>query len=87
MRAAPVGCLYCSSSSLTVHVFDVLWDADSIRHSAKAHEIAKRRREDRCFPLTDLPKDAAHRYSPAAVVAVSREIISGVLIDLGPFAA
>ena len=27
--------------------------------------------------VTDLRKDAAHRYSPAAVVAVSREIISG----------
>ena len=27
--------------------------------------------------VTDLHKDAAHRYSPAAVVAVSREIISG----------
>jgi len=27
--------------------------------------------------VTDLRKDAAHRYSPAAVVAVSREVISG----------
>jgi hypothetical protein len=32
MRAAQVGRLYCSSSSLTVHVFDVLGDADSIHH-------------------------------------------------------
>jgi IS1 family transposase len=28
--------------------------------------------------VTDLRKDAAHRYSPAAVVAVSREVLSGV---------
>jgi len=27
--------------------------------------------------VTDLRRDAAHRYSPAAVVAVSREVISG----------
>jgi IS1 family transposase len=27
--------------------------------------------------VTDLRKNAAHRYSPAAVVAVSREVISG----------
>jgi IS1 family transposase len=27
--------------------------------------------------VTDLRKDAAHRYSPAAVVAVSREVVSG----------
>jgi hypothetical protein len=32
MPAAPVGRLYCSSSSLTVHVFDVLWDAHASRH-------------------------------------------------------
>jgi IS1 family transposase len=29
--------------------------------------------------VTDLRKDAAHRYSPAAVVAVSRELVSGQL--------
>jgi IS1 family transposase len=28
--------------------------------------------------VSDLRKDAAHRYSPAAVVAVSREVLSGV---------
>ena len=28
--------------------------------------------------FTDLRKDAAHRYSPAAVVAVSREVLSGM---------
>lgn len=28
--------------------------------------------------VTDLRKDAAHRYSPCAVVAVSREVMSGV---------
>lgn len=28
--------------------------------------------------VTDLRKDAAHRYSPAAVVAVSREVLSGM---------
>jgi IS1 family transposase len=28
--------------------------------------------------VTDLRKDAAHRYSPAAVVAVSREVLSGL---------
>jgi IS1 family transposase len=30
------------------------------------------------YSVTDLRKDAAHRYSPAAVVAVSREVVSGV---------
>lgn len=28
--------------------------------------------------VTDLRKDAAHRYSPAAVVAVAREVVSGL---------
>jgi hypothetical protein len=28
--------------------------------------------------VTDLRKDAAHRYSPAAVVAVAREVVSGM---------
>lgn len=30
------------------------------------------------YSVTDLRKDAAHRYSPAAVVAVSREVVAGV---------
>ena len=30
------------------------------------------------YRVTDLRKDAAHRYSPAAVVAVSCEVVSGV---------
>ncbi|HXL67455.1 MAG TPA: transposase [Xanthobacteraceae bacterium] len=32
---------------------------------------------NKTYSVTDLRKDAAHRYSPAAVVAVSREVISG----------
>src|ERR1700674_6096992 len=30
------------------------------------------------YSVVDLRKDAAHRYSPAAVVAVSRDVVSGV---------
>ena len=30
------------------------------------------------YAVTDLRKDASHRYSPAAVVAVSREVMNGV---------
>jgi IS1 family transposase len=30
------------------------------------------------YSVTDLRKDAAHRYSPASVVAVAREVVSGV---------
>lgn len=32
--------------------------------------------------VTDLRKDAAHRYSPAAVVAVSRAVVSGVPAEI-----
>lgn len=32
--------------------------------------------------VTDLRKDAAHRYSPCAVVAVSREVVSGVPAEI-----
>src|SRR5207247_1541871 len=32
--------------------------------------------------VTDLRKDAAHRYSPAAVLAVSRDVVSGVPADI-----
>jgi IS1 family transposase len=33
---------------------------------------------NKTYSVTDLRKDAAHRYSPAAVVAVSREVVSGM---------
>ena len=32
--------------------------------------------------VTDLRKDAAHRYSPCAVVAVSREVVTGVPAEI-----
>ena len=32
--------------------------------------------------VTDLRKDAAHRYSPAAVIAVNREVVSGVPAEI-----
>lgn len=32
--------------------------------------------------VTDLRKDAAHRYSPAAVVAVAREAVQGVPAEI-----
>jgi hypothetical protein len=32
--------------------------------------------------VTDLRKDAAHRYSPCAVVAVSREVVAGVPAEI-----
>jgi IS1 family transposase len=34
------------------------------------------------YSVTDLRKDASHRYSPAAVVAVSYDVISGVPADI-----
>jgi IS1 family transposase len=34
------------------------------------------------YSVTDLRKDAAHRYSPAAVVAVSREVAAGAPADI-----
>jgi len=34
------------------------------------------------YAVTDLRKDAAHRYSPAAVVAVSRDVMSGVPAEI-----
>ncbi len=34
------------------------------------------------YSVTDLRKDAAHRYSPAAVVAVAREVVSGVPAEI-----
>jgi IS1 family transposase len=33
------------------------------------------------YSVTDLRKDAAHRYSPAAVVAVSRQVVGGAPIE------
>jgi IS1 family transposase len=37
---------------------------------------------NKTYAVTDLRKDAAHRYSPAAVVAVEREVISGVPAEI-----
>ena len=37
---------------------------------------------NKTYAVTDLRKDAAHRYSPAAVVAVSREVVSGVPAEI-----
>src|ERR1700688_2957306 len=34
------------------------------------------------YSVVDLRKDAAHRYSPAAVVAVSRDVVSGVPAEI-----
>ena len=34
------------------------------------------------YSVTDLRKDAAHRYSPAAVVAVTYDVVSGVPADI-----
>jgi IS1 family transposase len=34
------------------------------------------------YSVTDLRKDAAHRYSPAAVIAVDREVIAGVPAEI-----
>jgi IS1 family transposase len=34
------------------------------------------------YAVTDLRKDAAHRYSPAAVVAVSRDVMNGVPAEI-----
>jgi IS1 family transposase len=34
------------------------------------------------YSVTDLRKDAAHRYSPAAVVAVSRDVMNGVPAEI-----
>jgi IS1 family transposase len=34
------------------------------------------------YSVTDLRKDAAHRYSPAAVVAVSREAVIGLPVEI-----
>ena len=34
------------------------------------------------YSVTDLRRDAAHRYSPAAVVAVSYDVVSGVPADI-----
>jgi IS1 family transposase len=48
---------------------------DTIRHAfgkRVAHGVISK-----TYSVTDLRKDAAHRYSPAAVVAVSREAVIG----------
>ena len=37
---------------------------------------------NKTYSVVDLRKDAAHRYSPAAVVAVSRDVISGVPAEI-----
>jgi IS1 family transposase len=37
---------------------------------------------NKTYSVTDLRKDAAHRYSPAAVVAVSREAVIGVPMEI-----
>jgi IS1 family transposase len=37
---------------------------------------------NKTYAVTDLRKDAAHRYSPAAVVAVSREAVIGVPAEI-----
>lgn len=37
---------------------------------------------NKTYSVTDLRKDAAHRYSPATVLAVSREVISGLPAEI-----
>lgn len=37
---------------------------------------------NKTYSVTDLRKDAAHRYSPAAVVAVAREAVIGLPVDI-----
>jgi IS1 family transposase len=37
---------------------------------------------NKTYSVTDLRKDAAHRYSPAAVVAVSREAVIGIPTEI-----
>ena len=37
---------------------------------------------NKTYAATDLRKDAAHRYSPAAVVAVEREAVIGLPMDI-----
>ena len=37
---------------------------------------------NKTYSVTDLRKDAAHRYSPAAVVAVSREAVIGLPTEI-----
>jgi len=37
---------------------------------------------NKTYSVTDLRKDATHRYSPAAVVAVSREAVIGIPTDI-----
>jgi IS1 family transposase len=37
---------------------------------------------NKTYSVTDLRKDAAHRYSPAEVVAVARDVISGVPAEI-----
>jgi len=53
---------------------------DTIRHAfgkRVAHGVISK-----TYSVTDLRKDAAHRYSPAAVVAVSRETVIGEPTDI-----
>jgi IS1 family transposase len=53
---------------------------DTIRHAfgeRVAHGVISK-----TYSVTDLRKDAAHRYSPAAVVAVSREAVIGEPTDI-----
>ncbi len=54
--------------------------SDTIRHAfgkRVAHGVISK-----TYSVTDLRKDAAHRYSPAAVVAVSREAVIGEPTDI-----
>jgi hypothetical protein len=37
---------------------------------------------NKTYSVTDMGKDAAHRYSPAAVVAVSREAVIGLQVEI-----
>ncbi len=48
---------------------------DAFRNSA--HGVISK-----TLSVTDLRKDAAHRYSPAAVVAVAREVAQGVPLEI-----
>jgi hypothetical protein len=65
--------------------------APSCRPPARAPDEQRQRQPDcrkrLASPLapaavTDLRKDAAHRYSPAAVVAVAREAVMGVPVEI-----
>jgi hypothetical protein len=77
MRLLPRAISTRSSPEISTNGFHPYKNAIRDAFRSSAHGVIVK-----TLAVTDLRKDAAHRYSPSAVVAVSREAVAGLPMDI-----